>query len=96
MSDHNKCPSSEKEHEKCIFRFSYFHRIQPSHNHENGNDEENCDDNSDKSVNDDCAGEHSVGAGDHLRRADHPGHHEPGRPAETAPGGTHHQGEGHS
>ena len=29
MSDHNKCPSSEKEHEKCIFRLSYFHRIQP-------------------------------------------------------------------
>ena len=31
MSDHNKCPSSEKEHEKCIFRLSYFHRIQPNH-----------------------------------------------------------------
>ena len=31
MSDHNKCPSSEKEHEKCIFRLSYFHRIQPTH-----------------------------------------------------------------
>ena len=30
MSDHNKCPSSEKEHEKCIFRLSYFHRIQPN------------------------------------------------------------------
>ena len=29
MSDHNKCPSSEKEHEKCIFRLSFFHRIQP-------------------------------------------------------------------
>ena len=29
MSDHNKCPSSEKEHEKCIFRLSYFHRIEP-------------------------------------------------------------------
>ena len=31
MSDHNKCPSSEKEHEKCIFRLSYFQRIQPMH-----------------------------------------------------------------
>ena len=31
MSDHNKCPSSEKEHEKCIFGLSYFHRIQPNH-----------------------------------------------------------------
>ena len=30
MSDHNKCPSSEKEHEKCIFRLSYFHRIEPN------------------------------------------------------------------
>ena len=30
MSDHNKCPSSKKEHEKCIYRKSYFHRIQPS------------------------------------------------------------------
>ena len=30
MPDHNKCPSSEKEHEKCIFRLSYFHRIQPT------------------------------------------------------------------
>ena len=30
MSDHNKCPSSEKEHEKCIFRVSCFHRIEPS------------------------------------------------------------------
>ena len=29
MSDHNKCPSSEKEHEKCIFRLAYFQRIQP-------------------------------------------------------------------
>ena len=29
MSDHKKCPSSEKEHEKCIFRLSYFHRIEP-------------------------------------------------------------------
>ena len=27
--DQNKCPSSEKEYEKCIFRLSYFHRIQP-------------------------------------------------------------------
>ena len=31
MSDHNKYPSSEKEHEKCIFRLSYFHRIKPNH-----------------------------------------------------------------
>ena len=31
MSDHNKCPSSEKEHEKCIFRLSYFHRIEPNY-----------------------------------------------------------------
>ena len=31
MSDHNKCPSSEKEHEKCIFCLSYFHRIQPNY-----------------------------------------------------------------
>ena len=31
MSDHNKCPSSEKEDEKCIFRLSYFHRIEPMH-----------------------------------------------------------------
>ena len=31
MSDHNKCPSSEKEHEKCIFRLSYFHRIEPTY-----------------------------------------------------------------
>ena len=31
MSDHNKCPFSKKEHEKCIFRLSYFHRIQPSY-----------------------------------------------------------------
>ena len=29
--DYNKCPSSEKEDEKCIFRKSYFHRIQPRH-----------------------------------------------------------------
>ena len=29
--DHNKCPSSEKEDEKCILRQSYFHQIQPSH-----------------------------------------------------------------
>ena len=28
---HNTCPSSEKEHEKCIFRLSYFHRIQPNY-----------------------------------------------------------------
>ena len=27
--DYNKCPSSEKEDEKCIFRKSYFHQIQP-------------------------------------------------------------------
>ena len=27
--DHNKCPSSEKEDEKCILRKSYFHQIQP-------------------------------------------------------------------
>ena len=31
MSDHNKCPSSEKEDEKCIFRLSYFHRIEPKY-----------------------------------------------------------------
>ena len=31
MPDHNKCPSSEKEHEKCIFRLSYFHRVQPNY-----------------------------------------------------------------
>ena len=29
--DHNKCPSSEKEDEKCILRKSYFHQIQPKH-----------------------------------------------------------------
>ena len=29
--DHNKCPSSEKEDEKCNLRISYFHQIQPSH-----------------------------------------------------------------
>ena len=29
--DHNKCPPSETEDEKCIFRKSYFHRIQPRH-----------------------------------------------------------------
>ena len=29
--DHNKCPPSETEDEKCIFRKSYFHRIQPNH-----------------------------------------------------------------
>ena len=31
MPDNNKGPSSEKEHEKCIFRLSYFHRIEPIH-----------------------------------------------------------------
>ena len=31
--DHNKCPPSETEDEKCIFRKSYFHRIQPSYDH---------------------------------------------------------------
>ena len=30
--DHNKCPPSETEDEKGIFRKSYFHRIQPNHN----------------------------------------------------------------
>merc|ERR1712218_12100 len=29
--DYNKCPSSEKEDEKCIFRKSYFHQIQPNY-----------------------------------------------------------------
>ena len=29
--DHNKCPSSEKENQKCILRKSYFHQIQPRH-----------------------------------------------------------------
>ena len=29
--DHNKCPSSEKEDEKCNLRISYFHQIQPIH-----------------------------------------------------------------
>ena len=29
--DHNKCPPGETEDEKCIFRKSYFHRIQPSY-----------------------------------------------------------------
>ena len=29
--DYNKCPSSEKEDEKCILRQSYFHQIQPSY-----------------------------------------------------------------
>ena len=28
--DHNKCPSSEKEDEKCNLRISYFHQIQPT------------------------------------------------------------------
>ena len=27
--DHNKCPSSEKQNQKCILRKSYFHQIQP-------------------------------------------------------------------
>ena len=31
MIDYNKCPSSEKEDKKGIFRKSYFHQIQPSH-----------------------------------------------------------------
>ena len=30
--DHNKCPSSEKEDEKCNLRISYFHQIQPNDN----------------------------------------------------------------
>ena len=29
--DHNKCPSSEKEDEKCNLRISYFHQIQPTY-----------------------------------------------------------------
>ena len=29
--DHNKCLPSETEDEKCIFRKSYFHRIQPNY-----------------------------------------------------------------
>ena len=29
--DYNKCPSSEKEDEKCIFGKSYFHQIQPNY-----------------------------------------------------------------
>ena len=33
--DHNKCPSCEKEHEKCTFRLAYFHRIQPIYETEN-------------------------------------------------------------
>ena len=36
MSDHNKCPSSEKEHKKCIFRLLFFHRIQPTHDQPDG------------------------------------------------------------
>ena len=28
--DHNKCPSSEKQNQKCILRKSYFHQIQPN------------------------------------------------------------------
>ena len=35
--DYNKCPSSEKEDEKCIFRKSYFHQIQPSYDFHIGN-----------------------------------------------------------
>ena len=35
MSDHKKCPPSEKEHEKYIFRLSYFHRIEPMHGTKN-------------------------------------------------------------
>ena len=31
VSDHNKYPSSEKEDEKCIYRISYFHGIQPTY-----------------------------------------------------------------
>ena len=29
--DYNKCPSSEKEDEKCFFGKSYFHQIQPNY-----------------------------------------------------------------
>ena len=29
--DHNKCPGSEREDQKCILRKSYFHQIQPNH-----------------------------------------------------------------
>ena len=29
--DHNKCPSSEKQNQKCILRKSYFHQIQPTY-----------------------------------------------------------------
>ena len=31
MIGHNKCPSSEKSAEKCIFRKSYFHHSEPSY-----------------------------------------------------------------
>ena len=31
--DHNKWPSSEKQDEKCVFRKSCFHQIQPMHTH---------------------------------------------------------------
>ena len=31
MIDCNKCPSSEKDDQKCILRKSYFHQIQPSY-----------------------------------------------------------------
>ena len=34
--DHNKCPSSEKEDEKCILRKSYFHQIQPRYTSTSG------------------------------------------------------------
>ena len=34
--DHNKCPSSEKEDEKCNLRISYFHQIQPSYGSKDG------------------------------------------------------------
>ena len=33
--DHNKWPSSEKQDEKCVFRKSCFHQIQPIHECEN-------------------------------------------------------------
>ena len=31
INDYNKCPFSGKKDEKCIFRKSYFHQIQPRH-----------------------------------------------------------------
>ena len=31
INDCNKCPFSGKKDEKCIFRKSYFHQIQPRH-----------------------------------------------------------------